>query len=109
MAEFRVKYWTNRWGSDSDFKLEYTDDGWIIHAIAHSGPTDPAGKPHLRGNLDQDYVAYPKGIDGYLEHVWRQLNEGEADAEEARVMLNELFAWISNCERSRPLWRGWNC
>jgi hypothetical protein len=109
VAELNVKYWTNRWDADAGYRIEHTDTGWIFHAVAHSGPTDTEGSPHLLGNFHQDYVSFPHGVDGYLGYIWTRLHHGEIDEIEAQRLIDELFEWVSQCERSRPKWRGWNC
>lgn len=109
MGKFELTYWTNRWEHTTTLGLEKTGEGWIFHAQAHSGETDSYGAPHLIGNLNQDLVAYPDGVDGYLFFIHQQMTNGAIDESRAQEMLDELGAWISECEHSTPKWRTWNC
>lgn len=108
MNDLRLSYWTDRWKANTQIRLEFTESGWIFHAMAHSGPTDRLGAPHLLGNFDQDYVSYPARIDGFLGFVWDQIRVNEIDQARAQEMLDEFGAWVSACEQSQPKWHGWN-
>lgn len=109
MEMLELTYWTNRWGHTTTINLEKTNEGWIFHAVAHSGPTDSSGVPHLIGNFRQDNVAYPDGVEHFLYFIHRQMAEGTVNEERAQEMLTELGKWVSACERATPNWQGWNC
>ncbi|KRC30701.1 hypothetical protein [Acidovorax sp. Root217] len=109
MHDLKLTYYTNRWQSTTTLRLEATATGWIFQAPAHRGETNSEGHPHLLGNLNQDNVSFPHGIDGHLSHLWDLIKAGEIDHGRAQEMLNELGQWISDTEQARPRWRGWNC
>jgi len=108
VGKLELTYWTNRWGSTTTLGLEKTKEGWIFHAMAHSGQTDSFGMPHLIGNFHQDYVAFPDGVGNFLHFIHTQITNGAIDEDRAQEMLNQLGDWISECERSTPKWSGWN-
>lgn len=109
MNRLKLSYYTNRWKAQTTLSFTKTDDGWDIQHVAHSGPCDKYGSPHLKGNFDQDNVAYPKGIDGYIGHIWQRLHRNEIDLPWAQIMFDELGEWLSTCETSAPKWREYNC
>lgn len=109
LNQLTLRYWTRRWESTTSIHLDHVEEGWVFHANAHSGLTDQEGNPHLFGNLNQDNVSFPKGVDDYLEYLWNVIEEGKADADSAQRMLNEIGAWISATESAAPIWKGWNC
>lgn len=109
MHDLRLTYWTNRHKSTFTIRLETTPTGWLFSAIAHSGGTNAEGAPHLLGNLNQDNVCFPFGIEGHFAYLWGLINKGEIDNNRAQEMLDELGEWISKTEQARPQWRGWNC
>lgn len=107
--QLTLTYWTRRWESTTTFHLSHTSTGWVFHANAHSGPTDREGHPHLLGNLNQDNVSFPHGVDGYLGYLWGVIQEDKVDRDRAQGMLGEIGDWISETERAAPSWKEWNC
>lgn len=67
LNQLTLRYWTRRWESTTTIHLDHVEKGWVFHANAHSGLTDQEGNPHLIGNLNQDYVSFPNGVNSYLE------------------------------------------
>ncbi|CAN7279985.1 hypothetical protein LJR038_003261 [Acidovorax sp. LjRoot38] len=109
MNHLTLTYWTNRWGSTTTVHLTPTHKGWEFEAVAHSGPTDFEGVPHFYGNFEQDNVCYPRGIDGYLGFIWKELRDERIDMARAQELMDDIGKWVSEVEQSRPKWRGWNC
>ncbi|HEY0662939.1 MAG TPA: hypothetical protein VGD21_16635 [Lysobacter sp.] len=106
--DFQFTYYTRRWNAPVTLKFVKTEAGWHISHVAINGDAKPDGSPFLEANLNQDYVDYPKRLDNFVEHVWKQLHAGEIDSVRAQTMLDELGAWVSRCEQSQPEWKGWN-
>lgn len=108
MHEFKLTYRTRRWNRDSTLRLVKTDQGWELRAQAINGPTDPSGLPFFESNLRQDNVCFPVRVFDFLAFVWEQLDSGEADDQQAQVMIEHIGEWITTCEGSQPIWAEWN-
>lgn len=106
--EFTFAVFSRRWGHNDTYRLTKTATGWDIQHMAHSGPCDQEGSPHLIGNFNQDYIRYPIGVGGFLSFVWRQLEARDIDDAKAQEMIQEIADWVSACETSQPRWAGWN-
>lgn len=108
MKNFKLTFFTRRYGSNVTLEVRKTGTGWHISHIAINGDTDPEGVPRLTANLDQDNVHYPKGVGTFLGFIWRQLHNEEINADRAQEMFKEIGDWISTCESSQPVWNSWN-
>ena len=106
---FKLTYWTRRWSAKTTLTLVKTESGWHISHMAINGDTDREGTPILEANLHQDNVSFPNNVGAFLGFVWDELESGNIDAPRAQDLIEEIGGWISACESSQPVWRGWNC
>jgi len=106
--EFSFAVFSRRWGHTDTYRLTKTETGWDLQHMAHSGPCEPDGSPHLIGNFHQDNIQYPVRVGDFLRFIWGQLHSGEIDAARAQAMIQELADWVTSCEQSQPRWREWN-
>lgn len=109
MSIFNFRIFTRRWNSMVTYNVTKTTNGWHICHIAINGDCEPDGSPYFYSNFDQDYVAYPSNFGSFLDHIWAALDRKEMNDTDAQEKLQELADWVSNCERSQPEWKGWNC
>jgi hypothetical protein len=108
MYEFEFNVYSNRWGTRSSYKVQKTQNGWYLRHLAISGDCDPEGLPFFKTNFKQDSISYPYGFFSQLGWLWEQVDSKEIDYEEAQTKLQELADWVSACEKSQPIWEGWN-
>lgn len=108
MNDLNLTYYTRRWNSRTTLAVRKIATGWHISHKAINGDTDREGVPILESNLHQDNVKFPHDLGAFLGFVWRELDSGAIDQIRAQEMLDQLGEWISACETSQPLWRGWN-
>ncbi|MBV7482510.1 hypothetical protein [Bordetella sp. BOR01] len=106
--EYTFTVYSRRWNHTDTYRFTKTSTGWNIQHMAHSGPCDREGSPHLIGNFDQDYISYPNRVEGFIGFIWDKLNAEEIDGTQAQEMLQQVADWVSNCERSQPEWPEWN-
>lgn len=101
--------YSNRWGHQDRYQIEFTPEGWIINHKSINGPCNPSGEQALFMNLEQDHISYPVDVGSFLEHLWQEIKDGSIqNPEEIQTKLCEIGEWISICERSIPKWKGWN-
>lgn len=108
MEDLTFEVYNNRFSSIVKYEVNKTDKGWFVSHIAINGNCAPNGTPYFHANFDQDLINYPSGFNDTLEWLWGEINNGEIDREEAQKKLQELADWVSVCEKSTPLWEGWN-
>lgn len=100
--EFTFRVYSRRWGHDDQYRVRRTATGWDVHHIAIGGSCDKQGKPFLFMNFDQDSINYPEELPGYFEWLWMQAAEQGLTHDEVQSGLDQLAAWVSNCERQSP-------
>ena len=108
MNKFKFRVYNNRRNSILNYTLTKTPEGWHIEHIAINGDCKPDGDRFFYMNFEQDSIKYPSGFGLYLGHIWEKLDADPAGHGEAQKMLQELADWVSACEKSRPIWKGWN-
>lgn len=108
MNEFTFKVFNNRKLCDLTYSVKKVSTGWDISHIAINGFCTPDGSPLFYDNFNQDHINYPSGFSNSLEWLWVQIDNGEMTQEEAQIKLQELADWVTSCEKSEPLWEGWN-
>lgn len=106
--EFNFKVYSNRWGRSDTYSITKTIKGWYVRHIAINGDSDSSGKPFLFGNLNQDSINYPSGLEYMVMYIWQQLDSREISQAQAQTMFDELGEWVSKCEKLTPKWEGWN-
>ena len=109
-AHFTFRVFSNRWGHEDTYKLQRTQDGWVIMHIAIGGPCDPGGRPFLFDNLRQDSIHFPAGLDDRMEWLWHQAGTKGLTHEQVQEGLQQLGDWVSTTERSIPthgVWEGY--
>ncbi len=97
-------------GRNDTYKVVRTKDGWEINHLSIAGPCNKGGNPFLFENLRQDFIQYPKELDGWMEWLWNQAKTEGLTEEQVQVALQQLANWISETERNAPsggAWKGY--
>lgn len=100
--EFIVNIHSQRWGHEDTYELVRTVEGWTVHFMSSGGECNERGEPHLYDALDHDGITYPSSLPDYLAEVWRRAASEGLSAEEVQAALDQLAAWVSSVEKSRP-------
>lgn len=108
MEDLDFRVYNRRRGSTIRYTISKTSEGWYISYIAINGNCSPDGNPFFYKNFNQDYINYPSGFGNQLEYLWEKIDNEEIDRDEAQEKLQELADWVSFCEKSTPIWEGWN-
>ena len=108
MDKLNFEVYNRRWNKKDIYTITWQENGWHLKHIAHTGDCDKEGKPFLYGNFGQDSINYPSSIDGFMEHLWQEIDEEVIDHEEAQKKLQQLADWVTTCEKATPKWEGWN-
>ncbi len=107
--EFRFTVFSPRWGHDDTYMLTRRETGWDVR-FTHRGPCDKGGRPFLYSNFENDRVAYPAGLDAYLEILWDRASDQGLTHEAVQTALDELANWVKNTTRHAPsgaIWEGY--
>jgi len=108
MESFEFRVYSHRKSIYVTYKLMRTGNGWKIPNILCNDDSSPDGMPALYANLDQDIISYPNNLGNFLGHIWSRIDSKELTQSEAQSRINELAAWVSNCEIGQPKWDKFN-
>jgi hypothetical protein len=100
MASFTVT--SRRWGHPDTYRVKRTATGWDVQHISVGGPAGKDGHPGLFACLGQDFVNYPSGLRDAMETLWEYAEEAGLSDEQLQECLDQLAAWVTTCETSRP-------
>jgi len=105
--KFSFRVYSRRWGHDDTYEVKRTSKGWEIRYDV-VGLCNKKGQPFLFENLDHDGINYPEELPGYMEWLWDQAKEQGLSHEQVQEALEQLFNWVSLCEKNTPkgVWEG---
>lgn len=86
------------------FSFKRIPDGWCFTTSDGDIFADHNAIEFFQYLERRDQFSYPISIDIFFECLWEDLNEGILSGEELQRKLEDLSAWLSMCELTKPSW-----
>jgi hypothetical protein len=115
-VEVFADFYSPRWGHSDRYSFTFSMERLsIAHgarrcAAIWSETADPTwqGEPLMR-TMKNDHIYPPDGIEGLLEHLWREWRGGRFDAAQLQAELTAFAEYINASTAAKPttdFWRG---
>ncbi len=88
-------------------ELEELLDGWGIGgtgSIWDNKDASPDGDVLFDMLRSQFFIGIPEQAPDVLSDIWKSIDSGQIEYEEAQNRLTQLFNWINDCHISKPRW-----
>ncbi|TMP68165.1 MULTISPECIES: hypothetical protein [unclassified Pseudoalteromonas] len=104
---FKVNVLKESTDSLQTVELEEFFGGWGIGgtgSIWDNKDASPEGDVLFDMLRSQFFIGIPEQAPDVLSDIWKSIDLGQIEYEEAQNRLTQLFNWINDCHISKPRW-----